>query len=81
MKSKSYQFALKIRQAGYDGIVRAEVSITIDDKEFMLSKFPAVAGSEIIAKYPLSGLPKLGDYKVNEETMLKINVIVAVTTR
>ena len=53
--------------------------VTIDDKEFVLSKFPAVAGREIIAKYPLSGLPKVGDYKVNEETMLKLMSFVAVT--
>lgn len=53
--------------------------IVIDDKEFILSKFPAVAGREIIAKYPISSIPKLGDYKVNEETMLKLMHYVAVT--
>lgn len=52
--------------------------IIIDDKAFILSKFPAVAGREIIAKYPISGMPKLGDYKVNEETMLKLMSFVAV---
>lgn len=50
----------------------------IDGKVFVLSKFPAVAGREIVAKYPLSGMPKLGDYKVNEETMLKLMAYVAV---
>lgn len=50
----------------------------IDGKVFVLSKFPAVAGREIVAKYPLSGMPKLGDYKVNEETMLKLMSFVAV---
>jgi hypothetical protein len=45
---------------------------------YVLSKFPAVAGREIVAKYPLSGLPKLGDYKVNEETMLKLMCYVGV---
>lgn len=49
-----------------------EKNITIEGKEFIISKFPAVAGREIMAKYPLSGLPKIGDYKVNEETMLKL---------
>lgn len=44
-----------------------------------LSKFPAIAGREIIAKYPLSAMPKLGDYAVNEETMLKLMAYVAVT--
>jgi hypothetical protein len=48
------------------------------EKLFILSKFPAIAGREIIAKYPLSGLPKLGDYAVNEETMFKLMSFVAV---
>lgn len=52
--------------------------ITIDGKSFIISKFPAVAGREIVCKYPLSGLPKLGDYKVNEETMFKLMNFVAV---
>lgn len=47
-------------------------------KTFVLSKFPAVAGREIIAKYPMSGLPKLGDYAVNEETMFKLMSFVGV---
>ena len=50
----------------------------IDGKVYVLSKFPAVAGREIVAKYPLSGMPKLGDYKVNEETMLKLMAFVGV---
>lgn len=41
------------------------------DKTFILSKFPATVGREIFCKYPLSGLPKVGDYAVNEETMVK----------
>lgn len=52
--------------------------LIIDDKTYILSKFPAVAGREILAKYPLSGIPKLGDYTVNEETMLKLMTHVAV---
>lgn len=51
------------------------VSFTSPDgteKIFILSKFPAVAGREIIFKYPTSAIPKLGEYKTNEETMLKI---------
>jgi hypothetical protein len=54
--------------------------IEINGKNFILSKFPAIAGREIVAKYPLSGLPKLGDYAVNEETMLKLMAYVAVDT-
>lgn len=47
-------------------------------KTFILSKFPAVAGREIVAKYPMSGMPKLGDYEANEQTMLKLMSYVAV---
>lgn len=49
-----------------------------EDKTFIISKFPAVAGREIVAKYPLSAMPKLGEYQVNEETMLKLMAYVAV---
>jgi len=52
--------------------------LDINGKIFILSKFPAVQGREIIAKYPLSSLPKLGDYAVSEETMLKLMTFVAV---
>lgn len=45
---------------------------------FIISKFPAVQGREIIAKYPTSALPKLGDYSVSEEVMLKLMAFVAV---
>lgn len=58
-----------------------EVSIKTQDgseRVYVLSKFPAIAGREIIAKYPLSAMPKLGDYAVNEETMLKLMGYVAV---
>lgn len=47
-------------------------------RRFILSKFPAVQGREIVAKYPLSAMPKLGDYAVNEETMLKLMAFVGV---
>jgi hypothetical protein len=48
------------------------------ERKFILSKFPAVQGREIVAKYPTSMLPKLGDYAVSEETMLKLMNFVAV---
>jgi len=49
-----------------------EVTIEFEDEElkFNISKFPATVGREIIAKYPISNMPKIGDYKVSEETML-----------
>lgn len=52
--------------------------VTISNKEFILSKFPAVEGREIVAKYPLSGIPKIGDYSLNEETMFKLMNFVAI---
>lgn len=49
-------------------------------KTFILSKFPAIAGREIVTQYPLSGAPKLGDYQTNEALMLKLMAFVAVKT-
>lgn len=53
---------------GPDGVTR----------KFLISKFPAIAGREIIAKWPTSLIPKLGDYDVSEATMLKMMCFVAV---
>jgi hypothetical protein len=47
-------------------------------KAYIISRFPSVKGREILAKYPLSSLPKLGDYKTNEETMFEAMKYVAV---
>ena len=52
--------------------------IEIDGKSFIISKFPAVAGREIISQYPLTGLPKIGEYKSNEEIMFKLMNFVGV---
>lgn len=49
-------------------------------KAFTLSKFPAIAGREIITQYPLSALPKVGDYATNKAMMLKIMAFVSVPT-
>ena len=48
------------------------------EKAFFMSRLPAVQGREIVAKYPMSALPKVGDYAVNEEVMLKLMSFVAV---
>lgn len=53
-------------------------SLDGDEKTFFISRLPAVQGREIVAKYPMSALPKVGDYAVNEETMLKLVSFVAV---
>lgn len=50
------------------------------ERNFILSKFPAIQGREIIAKYPVSNMPKLGDYDVSQEIMLKLMKFVSVKT-
>ncbi|KJF78292.1 phage-like protein [Morganella morganii] len=42
------------------------------EKTFVISRLPAVTGREILAKYPLSNTPKIGDYEVSKEAMLKM---------
>jgi len=39
---------------------------------FILSKIPAVQCREIITQYPMTAMPKIGDYKANETLMLKM---------
>lgn len=50
--------------------------IQIDGKKFILHKFPAIQGREIICTYPASAvsamLPKVGEYKHHEEAMFKL---------
>ena len=48
------------------------------ERTFILSKFPAIAGREIITKYPVSNVPKIGEYQQSEEVMLKLMAFVAV---
>lgn len=58
-----------------------DVEIKLQDgtfKTFVISKFPAVQGREIMAKYPTSHIPKIGDYGVAEEVMLKLTAYVGV---
>lgn len=43
-----------------------------DEKVYVLSKFPAVAGREILTQYPVTAIPKVGEYAANEALMLKI---------
>lgn len=52
--------------------------IELNGKKYVISKFPAVQGREIVFKYPTSAVPKLGDYATNQETMLKLMNYVAV---
>ncbi len=50
------------------------------EKVYILSHFPAVPGREIIAQYPLTAAPKVGDYAQNEAIMRKLMAFVAVPT-
>lgn len=45
--------------------------IQIEDKKFIISKYPAIAGREIVVNFIASGIPKVGCYAINEEMMLK----------
>ena len=57
------------------------ITVTLADgteKAYTISKFPAVAGREIVSKYPIANMPKLGDYAVSEEIMLKLMCYVGV---
>lgn len=49
-------------------------------KTFIITKFPAVAGREIVTQYPVSNIPKIGTYQQSEEVMLKLMSYVAVVT-
>ena len=44
----------------------------IDGKEFVISKFPAMAGYEIVTQFPISAVPKLGDFATHKELIYKI---------
>lgn len=49
-------------------------------KTYVLSKFPAISGREIVTQYPISAMPRVGDYGVNEAIMMKLMSFVAVRT-
>lgn len=49
-----------------------------DLHKYTISRLPAVAGREILAKYLGGTMPKIGDYKDNHESMLKMMKYVAV---
>ena len=51
--------------------------IEISGQHFIISKVPATVGREIICGYPLSAIPKLNEYKSNEELMFKLMRYVA----
>lgn len=66
-------------------MLRDPSTVTITDqaggeRSFILHKFTPIAGREIIAKYPTSSLPKIGEYSVSEETMIKLMAFVKAVT-
>ena len=54
--------------------------IQVGDKMYTISKFPAIAGREIVSQYPVTGLPKIGEYEDNKQMMLKLMKYVSVKT-
>ena len=60
----------EIEVSGIDGVA----------KKFIISRVPAIPARELVAKYPVSNMPKLGDYAVSEEVMLKLMSYVEVIT-
>lgn len=48
------------------------------EKTFIISRLPAITRREILAKYPLSNAPKIGDYEVSKDAMLKMMAYVCV---
>ena len=58
-----------------------EITVIDSDRQqhtFIISRLPATIGREILAKYPLSNAPRIGDYEVSKEAMLKMMAYVAV---
>ena len=52
--------------------------VLVKGKKFIISKFPAYDGREILTCYIASGVPKIGDYKRNEEISQKMMGFVGV---
>lgn len=47
-------------------------------RAYVIGKFDAITGREIITQYPITAMPKIGNYKANEELALKVLSFVAV---
>lgn len=57
-------------------------SVKVKDRDgiehsFVISRLPATVGREILAKYPVANVPKLGDYGTSTEAMLLMMKYVA----
>lgn len=60
------------------GTEQIELETAAGKKTYLLGKFPATVGREVLLKYPTANAPKVGDYDVSEATMLKVMSFVAV---
>ena len=59
--------------ADYVPIKPKEITLTDvdgDEHTYVISRFPATVGREIIAKYPITNIPKLGEYLQSEAAMM-----------
>lgn len=64
-----------------DLIKPEEITVTTSDGvevTYVISRLPATIAREVITQYPVSALPKMGDYGRNEELMLKLMSYVGV---
>lgn len=52
--------------------------VILNNRVYVLSKFPAMDGREIMTQYPLTAIPKIGEYKSNEELAMKMMRFVAI---
>jgi len=52
-----------------------------NERNYIISRFPATVGREMLCQYPITALPKVGDYPANEGLMLKLMSYVAVPTK
>lgn len=61
----------ELEPATGSGLMQAVV-FEINGHRYNIGKWPATVGREIMVKYPLSNLPKIADYGMSEEIMLKL---------
>jgi hypothetical protein len=50
------------------------------EREYIISKFPALAGRKIITQYLPTAMPKVGEYGANEALLIEMMAFVAVIT-
>ena len=50
------------------------------ESTYNISRVPAIAARELITQYPLTALPKFGDYAENESKMIKLLSYIEVVT-